>query len=207
MSVRQLIAGGKTLLGERLFMGHSLCYSFVSASGFVFITIGAALYERLYGMSSADFGLMWSGLAVSYILGASTAGALARSRGPVKTQQLGMACNILATTLFVAAAFSAQPAFWLFSGSLALLMFANGVISPIALTGAVADYPDLAGVASGLSSSLAMLISMFSAVTTGFVYDGTARGCALLMASACLASWLAMRLALKARAPMQEANT
>jgi len=48
---------------------------------------------------------------------------------------------------------------------------------------------------------------MFSAVTTGFVYDGTARGCALLMASACLASWLAMRLALKARAPMQEANT
>ncbi len=206
MSVRQLIAGGKTLLGERLFMGHSLCYSFVSASGFVFITIGAALYERLYAMSSADFGLMWSGLAVSYILGASTAGALARSRGPVKTQQLGMACNILATTLFVAAAFSTQPAFWIFSGSLGLLMFANGVISPIALTGAVADYPHLAGVASGLSSSLAMLISMFSAVITGFVYDGTARGCAVLMASACLASWLAMRLALKARASTLEAN-
>ncbi|MEY2962029.1 MAG: hypothetical protein RLZ60_1859, partial [Pseudomonadota bacterium] len=91
--------------------------------------------------------------------------------------------------------------------SLGLLMFANGVISPIALTGAVADYPHLAGVASGLSSSLAMLISMFSAVITGFVYDGTARGCAVLMAGACLASWLAMRLALKARAPTQETTT
>lgn len=204
MSVKQLMAGGRTLLGERLFMGHSLCYSFVSASGFVFITIGAALYERLYNMSSADFGLMWSGLAVSYILGATTAGSLARSRGPAKTQQLGMACNVLATALFLIAAFSSQPALWLFSGSLGLLMFANGVISPIVLTGAVADYPDLAGVASGLSSSLAMLVSMFSAIITGMVYDGTARGCAVLMSAACLASWYAMRIALQARAAASE---
>ncbi len=197
----QLIAGGKTLLRQPVFMGHSLCYSFVSASGFIFITIGAALYEKLYRLSSADFGLLWSGLAISYVLGAATAGALSRARGTAPTQTMGMACNVLATTLFVIAAFSDAPALWLLSGSLGLLMFANGVISPLALSGAVADYPELAGVAAGLSSSLAMLVSMVSAVVTGVVYDGTAQGTALLMAASCLASWLALRMALsRARA-------
>jgi MFS transporter, DHA1 family, multidrug resistance protein len=199
MSFSQLIGGGKTLLKKPLFMGHSLCYSFVSASGFIFITIGAALYEKLYRMSSADFGLMWSGLAVSYVLGATTAGTLARSQGAGRTQKIGMSCNVVATSLFVVAAFSTAPSLWLFSGSLALLMFANGVISPIALSGAVADYPELAGVAAGLSSSLAMIVSMISTVVTGFVYDGAAEGPALLMSLACLASWSAMRMALGAQ--------
>lgn len=201
MSLMQLIAGGKTLLGKPRFMGHSLCYSFVSASGFIFITIGAALYEKLYRMSSADFGLLWSGLAVSYVLGAATAGTFSRTRGAAKTQRMGMFCNVLATSLFVIAAFSSAPSLWLFSGSLGLLMFANGVISPIALTGAVADYPELAGVASGLSSSLAMLVSMISAIVTGWVYAGAAAEPAVLMALSCLGSWYAMRMALRSRGP------
>lgn len=199
MSFAQLFTGGRMLLRQPVFMGHSLCYSFVSASGFIFITIGAALYEQLYRMSSADFGFLWSGLAVSYVLGATTAGALAKTHGPLRTQKLGMVCNVLATALFVLAAFSVAPPLWLLSGSLGLLMFANGVISPLALTGAVADYPEVAGVAAGLSSSLAMLVSMFSAILTGIVYDGTAHGTAVLMAGSCLASWLALRLAVTPR--------
>lgn len=196
MTFRELLAGGRVLLRHRRFMGHSLTYSFLSASGFIFITVGAALYERMFGMTGTEFGALWAGLALSYIAGATAAGTLSRRLGSRRSQRFGMLCNLVATTLFVLAAFSTTPLLALYSGSLALLMFANGIISPLALAGAVGDHPTLAGVAAGLSSSIAMLVSMFSAIAIGIVYDGTARSCAVMMVATAGAAWWAQRAAL-----------
>jgi len=194
MTFGDLLAGGRVLLAHRGFLSPSLTYSFFSASGFIFITVGAALYETLFGMSGAQFGLLWSGLAFSFIAGATAAGHFARRFGSRRSQWVGTAINVVATLIFVLAAFSAQPQLWLFSTSLALLMFANGLVQPLALARAVDDHPQLAGVAAGLSSSIAMLISMLSAIATGALYDGSAQACALLMMVTCgLAVW-AMRL-------------
>lgn len=197
MTFRDLVAGGRVLLRHRGFLGHSLTYSFLSASGFIFITVGAALYERLFGMSGTQFGALWAGLAISYIAGATTAGTLSRRLGSRRSQHFGMACNLLATLLFVIAAFSTKPMLVLYSGSLALLMFANGIISPLSLAGAVGDHPALAGVAAGLSSSIAMLVSMLSAIAIGIAYDGTAHSCALMMVGTALAAWWSQRTALQ----------
>ena len=177
------------------FSGHALTYSFISASGFIFITVGAALYERLFGLSGAEFGLLWSLLAVSYIAGATAAGTLSRRLGRRRTRRVGLGINVVATLLFIVAAWLQPPLLSVFSLSLGLLMFANGLISPLALAAAVDDHPQLAGVAAGLSSSIAMLVSMVSAILTGALYDGTAHGCAVLMAITCALAWWAMRRA------------
>jgi len=194
MTFKDLLGGARVLLTHRGFLSPSLTYSFFSASGFIFITVGAALYEKLFAMSGSQFGLLWSGLAFSFIAGATSAGHLARRFGSRRSQWIGTAINLIATMIFVIAAFSSLPAMWLFSTSLALLMFANGLVQPLALAAAVDDHPQLAGVAAGLSSSIAMLISMLSAIATGALYDGTAEACGLLMSVTCgLAIW-AMRL-------------
>lgn len=198
MTFGQLLAGARTLLADRGFLGHTGVYSALSAAGFVFITIGAALFEHLFGMSGADFGLMWSGLAFAYVTGATSAGALARRFGAVRIRRFGMLCSIAAAAAFSVAAFLAVPRMGLFDASLALLMFANGLVSPLALAAAVRRRPDLAGAGSGLSSSLAMLASMVSAILTGALYDGTAGGCALLMVVVCVMGWLALRMAERA---------
>lgn len=44
------------LLATRGFIAHSLVYGFTSDAAFAFITAGAALYERLFGMTPAAFG-------------------------------------------------------------------------------------------------------------------------------------------------------
>jgi DHA1 family bicyclomycin/chloramphenicol resistance-like MFS transporter len=194
MSFGELLRGARVLLGQRGFVGHSLTYSSVSAAGFIFITIGAALYERLFGLSSSEFGALWSGLAISYVLGATAAGHLSRRAGPWRTTRVGLSCNVVATALFVVAAFS-RPSLLLFSGSLGLMMVANGMLSPVSLAGAVEDNPQLAGVAAGLSSSIAMLLSMVSAMFTGLLYDGTARWCAVLMVLACALCWRSATIA------------
>jgi DHA1 family bicyclomycin/chloramphenicol resistance-like MFS transporter len=193
-----LLRGASVLLRQRSFLGHTLTYSAVSAAGFIFITVGADLYGRLFGLASSQFGALWSGLSVSYVVGAMSAGYLSRRLGSRRTTQAGIGCNFLATGLFAVAAFALAPNLWLFSGSLGLLMVANGVISPLALAGAVDDHPALAGVAAGLSSAVAMLLSMVSAIATGVLYDGTARPCALLMIVACLLAWQAARMARRA---------
>lgn len=194
MTVQQLIGGGRVLVRDARFMGPVLTYSFLSASGMVFITIGAALYERLFTMNGAQFGFLWSGLAVSYVIGATTAGQLARRLGSRRAQRVGMGCNLLAISGFVVAALLPTPWIALFSGSLALLMFANGAVSPLVLMQAVDDHPSLAGVAAGLSSAIAMLVSMLSAVLTGVLYEGSALPCALLMALSGVGALWALRL-------------
>jgi hypothetical protein len=83
-----------------------------------------------------------------------------------------------------------------------MLMFANGLVSPLALAAAVEDHPQLAGVAAGLSSSIAMLVSMAYAIITGAIYDGTAHGCAVLMAITCALAWWAIRRADSASPPL-----
>lgn len=198
ITIGELLRGASVLLRQRSFLGHTLTYSAVSAAGFIFITVGADLYGRLFGLASSQFGALWSGLAVSYVVGAMSAGYLSRRLGSRRTTQAGIGCNFLATGLFAVAAFALAPNLWLFSGSLGLLMVANGVISPLALAGAVDDHPALAGVAAGLSSAVAMLLSMVSAIATGVLYDGTARPCALLMIVACLLAWQAARMARRA---------
>ena len=44
-----------------------------------------------------------------------------------------------------------------------------------------------------------MLLSMFSAIATGLLYDGTARPSALLMGIVCVFAWLAASMARSGR--------
>jgi DHA1 family bicyclomycin/chloramphenicol resistance-like MFS transporter len=195
LSVGELLRGFRLLARERRFMGHALVYSFVSGASFMFITVGADLFNRLFGMSAARFGVMWAFLAAAYVSGAVSAGALSRRHGSSRIMHIGLRLKLVAATLFVIAAFAAQPHFALFTGALVLLVYTNGLVSPLALAGAVGPHPEMAGVAAGFSSSIAMLVSMFSAMATGIAYDGGAERCAILMALACVLAWVSLRAA------------
>jgi len=198
LTVPELLRGARVLMVDRGFLGQTLVYASLSAAGFVFITAGAALFESLFGMSSRDFGLLWSTLAISYVSGAALAGRLSRRLGAARAERLGMGCALTGALAFAIAAILPQPGPLPFAVALLLLMAANGFVSPIALTRAVAGHPALAGVASGLSSAIAMLLSMFSAIATGMLYDGTAHGLAVQMVSVCVAGWLALGMAERA---------
>ncbi|HRX91089.1 MAG TPA: hypothetical protein P5528_16740, partial [Steroidobacteraceae bacterium] len=79
------------------------------------------------------------------------------------------------------------------------LTLGNGLTSPLALAGAVNDHPEIAGTASGLSSALAMLISMLFAIATGYAFDGSAASIAWILALGTLLSWLAALVATRDR--------
>jgi DHA1 family bicyclomycin/chloramphenicol resistance-like MFS transporter len=171
------------LLRDRGFMSYSLVYCFMSGAAFAFITCGAALYNRLFDLSPARFGVFWAALSVCYAAGAWLAGATTRR---VETRAMliaGAAVSLVGGLLFVVFALQSSASFLGFSVALGLLLVGNGISSPIALAGAVEQRPNLAGTASGLSSALAMLTSMVFAIATGALFDGSAQSIAWLLAS------------------------
>lgn len=198
MSVAALLRGARVLVADRSFLGQTLVYAALSAAGFVFITAGAALFESLFGMASRDFGLLWSGLAISYVGAAALAGRASRRLGAARAERLGMALTPVAAVLFAVAASLPDQQLAPYLVALLLLMVANGFVSPIALSRAVASHPTLAGIAAGLSSAIAMLLCMVSAVATGLIYDGTAHGLAVQMGVICVIGLLALLMAERA---------
>jgi DHA1 family bicyclomycin/chloramphenicol resistance-like MFS transporter len=196
-----LFGGFALLVSDPGFRGHTLTYSFVSGGSFVFVTIGADLFEKLYGMSSARFGSVWASLAVAYVAGAALAGTLARRLGSARVLRLGMRLYVVATLLFGANALLAAPPLAGFIGALALLMLSNSLISPLSLAGAVSDHPQLAGIAAGLSSAIAMLVSMLCAALIGLVYVGRPAESAWLLLASAVCAALALRTALRHAPP------
>lgn len=197
MPFSALLAGFRVLLRDRVFVSFSMTYAFISAGSFAFITIGAALFGHLFGMTAASFGTLWAGLALAYLCGAALAGALSSRFGSRRMIRTGLVVNLCAAAVFIVAAFWPTPRLDLFMLALVGQMGANGLISPLALSGSVSERPDLAGVASGLSSALAMLVSMASAALTGVVYDATPVPVAALIASCALLAAFVARSAVR----------
>ncbi len=197
MTLAQLVAGSRLLLRDRVFMSFTLAYSSISAGSFAFITVGAALFDRLFGMTPAAFGTWWAGLALAYLCGAAAAGTLARRYSNRSIIQRGLWLNLLAAGCMMTGALLWRPLLPVFMVALVLQMGANGLVSPLCLAGCVSERPDLAGVAAGLSSALAMLVAMVFAALSGVLFDGTALMVALLVVACAIAAYLSARPALR----------
>lgn len=190
---------GAILLTDRNFLGHTFLYGCATGMIYAFLTVGAALFERQFGIGPAKFGLLWALLAAAFTGGAWFAGTGARRFGTVRVLRAGVVLTAIGTATFCVAALLREPRLSVYLAALILLIAGNGIISPLALVGAIGEHPELAGLASGLSSSLAMLTTVVFAVVTGALYRGTPDTIALLMVVGAVGAALAARVALGRR--------
>ncbi|MBK6597832.1 MAG: multidrug effflux MFS transporter [Proteobacteria bacterium] len=191
LGVRSTFRAFGVLLQDRSFTTHTLVYCFMSAASFAFITCGAELFSRLFQMSPAAFGVFWAVLAGAYTIGASIAGFVTRRFGARRVLIQGTALSLVGGSLFAWLAWSETISLAGYTAALIMLTMGNGVTSPLALAGAVNDHPEMAGTASGLSSAMAMLVSMCFAIGTGYAFDGTAVSVGWILALGTFLSWLA----------------
>lgn len=198
-SFGSMLTGFGELMKDRHFLGYTMIYGFSNGGSFAFITVGAALFQTLFAVSAAQFGLLWAVFVVAYSIGAFSAGTLARRYGSRSVMRFGIALTLAGGVLFVAAALWPQPSLIAYMVAIAIFTGANGVTAPLALAGAVSGQAHLIGLASGLSSALAMLTAMVFAAISGFVYDDTPTGSATLLGLAALLTWVAHRTTLSAR--------
>lgn len=189
-----LARGCALLLADRRFLGYTLVYGFANGVIYAFLTVGAAFFASEFGIGPAHFGLMWALLAAAFTAGAWSAGTGARRFGARRMLRGGVALTALGTAIFGVAALLRAPQVGGYLAALVLLIAGNGIMSPLALAGAVGEHPGLAGLASGLSSALAMLTTVMFAVLTGALYRGGPGTIALLMALGAAGVALAARI-------------
>ncbi|HNR22726.1 MAG TPA: Bcr/CflA family efflux MFS transporter [Steroidobacteraceae bacterium] len=176
-----IVSQAGQLLRDSHFLGYTMIYGCATGVIYAFITVGADLFEREFAIGPARFGLLWALLAAAFAAGAWFAGNGARRFGSRRVLHSGVAFTLLGAVIFAGAASLRDPRLGAYMLALIVLVAANGIVAPLSLAGAVSGHPDLAGLASGLSSSLAMLTTVAFAAVSGALYQGAAAPIAVLM--------------------------
>ncbi len=191
------------LLQSRVFMGYTLVFGFIQGTFFAFLAVGAAVFETSFGMGPAAFGVVWGGMAISYVLGAVIGGSLSAGRhaplllptGMMATLVLGVSIPVM-TSLYGVTPLTVLPQMF-------VLMTLSGAVTPVVMAGAVYHHPEAAGTSAGLSSALGMVVGTSFTVWSGAVFTGDfapIAGIIGVASSLTFISWLMVRSAASADA-------
>ncbi|MEM1413076.1 MAG: multidrug effflux MFS transporter [Pseudomonadota bacterium] len=184
----------RQLLATPAFLGYTLIFGFVQGCFFAFLAVGAAVFERQLGIGEAKFGLWWGLMAITYVIGAMVSGRLFRTLNLVRVMDgsalLVLLGGVLAPALVILFGVS-MPTILI---PLGVIMVAAGTTTPGALAGAVNLFPQMAGTASGLSSSVGIVLGGVFTVLGGMVYDDIYQPVAWLIALSALLTALSWGL-------------
>ncbi len=172
----------RQLLGSGVFMGYTLMYAFTQGCFFAFLAVGAIVFQEHLGLAQQAFGLIWGAMGSLYIGGAALAWRLSRRLGALRILRwtslvgagAGLALALAASIFGVTLAGLLLP--------MAVLMLIAGLQAPLVTAGTVNHRPDIAGTASGLSSSLALGVSGSFSIIAGVAYTGSFSPVAWLIA-------------------------
>jgi nitrate/nitrite transporter NarK len=107
--------------------------------------------------------------------------------------------------LLIVYQWSLTPARLLFP--LGIMMVVAGSATPGSMAGAVRYHPDIAGTASGLSSSIGLVLGGSFTVIAGTLYEGAIDPVAIMMFVCCCAAALSWLLASRPLPASREAST
>ncbi len=171
----------QSLFGSRQFMGHTLALGLMQCAFFIFVAVGADLFGRHFGIQQHTFGMLWGLMALGYVMGAWSCGPLTQRLGSRRVARVGL----LVHGGFGLAQLGALLMFGLSPWSVLLpllgLLATSGLSMPGAVSGAVSYRPDIAGTSSGLSNSLALVLSGGFTVISGSIFNGEFTRTAVLM--------------------------
>jgi MFS transporter, DHA1 family, multidrug resistance protein len=174
VNLRSLLAGSKTLLSDRMFMGLTFIGAFGMASFFVFIASASFVYTGQFGLSPTGFSLAFAVNAVGFFASSQLAAGLGQrfgARAVVRWATLGFAVCACMTFALVAAGFTGLP---VIVGGLFLGNAFLGLVIPTVMVLALDDHGDIAGLASSLGGTMQMLTGGLVTALAGPYFDGTA---------------------------------
>ena len=184
----------RQLLASRVFMGYTLMYAFTQGCFFAFLAVGAIVFQEHLQLGQQQFGVIWGLMGLIYVIAAATGVRLIARFGARSALRWATAAAAFAGWALAAATelFGVTLAGLLLP--LVILMGAAGVQTPLSIAGTVNYRPDISGTASGLSSSLALVVSGAFSILSGYVYSGSFRPVALIIAASAsmtaVAGWL-----------------
>jgi DHA1 family bicyclomycin/chloramphenicol resistance-like MFS transporter len=172
-SLSRIVADFGLLLRDRHYLGYTLACSFSFAGLFVFLSVSSFVIIDYFGYPPERFGLWFLMVVTGYLTGTLGGGRLSRVLGHRKLVAAGTVICLASGTVMALVGFNEpRHALQLMLPMLGF-MIGVGIVMPQSMAGALADYPRIAGSASGLMGFIQMTLAGGIGVLAGHLHDGT----------------------------------
>lgn len=171
--VKTILGDYARLLRDPTYLGYTLLCTLAYSGLFAFLSGSSFVIIEYFGVSEEHFGLLFLLVVVGYISGTLTGGRLSRRYDFYRLVGVGSVVLLIAGGGMLAIALN-QPE-QVMSIVLPMMLFMHGVglVMPQSMAGALANYPHMAGSASGLLGFTQMTTAGLVGVVVGHGYDGT----------------------------------
>jgi DHA1 family bicyclomycin/chloramphenicol resistance-like MFS transporter len=169
----ELLKNYKTLLLNGTFMGYALASGILFAGVFAYISGSPFIYQKIYGVSSQMFSILFALNGISLMLGAQLVKQLAGRMTERRIFLIGLALSFITSILVLIAVFFHAPLYALVI-SLFLFNSSIGIIGPISFTLAMESQGHIAGSASALLGIMPFLLGSVTSPLVGLAGEYSA---------------------------------
>lgn len=195
--VISMLKGFMTLLRSRTFSAYAFNVAFVSVVFFTFISAAPEIMVSVLNRQPNEYGYYFIMVPAAFMAGNYLTRGYSRKLGIHRMITMGSRLSILGITIaIVLHALGLHHPLALFM-PIALTTFGNGISLPNAQAGAINEFPQMAGTASGLTGFLQMGLSAVAAQLVALIFNGTVYPMLLLMLAAAIISLWSFSLAKK----------
>ncbi len=161
------------ILKNPVFLTYSALSSFSYCVLFVFLASSSFVFIKIFGFSSAMYGLVMFGMSANYILGTVLCRWLLTRIGITRTVALAGGFSLLGGTLLGVLALAGVHSFWAVMLPFYVVAIGHGIHQPCGQTGAIVPFGKAAGTASAVNGFLMMLLAFVTGAWLSKNYDGS----------------------------------
>ena len=172
-AVRPMLANYRTLLGDRRYIGYTLCLSCGYAGIFAFLSGVSFIIIPVLGLSPQRFGMMYGITVLGYVIGTMSAGRLSRKLGIDRMLEYGTPLALASGSAMLALALAGVQSLAALLLPMFFYLIAAGINLPNAMAGAIAPFPKMAGMASALMGFIQMSLGAGVGYAVGKLHDGS----------------------------------
>ena len=168
-----LVSNWWMILKNPVFLTYSALSSFSYCVLFVFLASSSFVFIKIFGFSSAMYGLVMFGMSANYILGTVLCRLLLTRIGITRTVALAGGFSLLGGTLLGVLALAGVHSFWAVMLPFYVVAIGHGIHQPCGQTGAIVPFGKAAGTASAVNGFLMMLLAFITGAWLSKNYDGS----------------------------------
>jgi DHA1 family bicyclomycin/chloramphenicol resistance-like MFS transporter len=172
-----LLGAAGNLLKDRIFLGYALVATFNSAMFFTFIGGAPHVVITIMHRTSADYGIWFLVISLTYMAGNFAAGRWSAKYGVDFMIRAGVAITVFGAAVgFIWMWLDPARGPEVVMTPQMIIGFASGFMLPNAIAGAVSVRPQVAGAAAGIMGFMQMGLGAASAQLIGHLLDGAQTG-------------------------------
>ena len=153
-SVAGALAGYRTLLRDRRFLGLACIASLAVASFFVYVANSSFVMSAHFGVSPRSYALLFALNAVAFVAVSQANGWLARRFGLARSIRVAAIGHAIATVMLLALVLAGVDRLWVMTGFLLVAYGLNAVLVPSSFVLAMEGHAEFAGTSSALIGTL-----------------------------------------------------